>query len=146
MKQLKSAEILLVEDNPCDAELTMRALKNQRICNPIVHVSDGEEALEYLFGCNPDHPKAWGPRVILMDLKLPKVDGLEVLKAIRQNPLTRLIPVVILTSSNQECDVLESYRLGANSFLVKPVDSDQYMSVVGDAGRYWATLNEPPGS
>jgi len=146
MSQLKPVEILLVEDNPHDAELTQRALKNHRLANNVVHVSDGEQALDYLFGRGiyAHNPPPAAPRVILLDLKLPKVDGLEVLRTIRQDPRTQFIPTVVMTSSNQERDVIESYRLGVNSFIVKPVDSDQFLEVVRNLGLYWVLMNHPP--
>ena len=146
MSYPNAIEILLVEDNPTDAELTMRALKHCRLANQVVHVKDGEAALDYLFGRGPHahQPLPPPPRVILLDLKLPKVDGLEVLQAIREDPRTRLIPTVVLTSSNQEQDVVKSYQLGVNSYIVKPVDSDQFLEAVRNLGLYWILLNEPP--
>lgn len=139
-------EILLVEDNPHDAELTIRALKKRNLANNIIHVSDGQAALDYLFGSGPprDTTCHYHPKVVLLDLKLPKVDGIEVLRQIRSNEHTRLLPVVILTSSREDRDVIETYRLGANSYIVKPVDFEQFSEAVSNLGLYWLLLNEPP--
>ncbi len=138
--------ILLVEDNPDDEVLTVRALKQHRVANEIAVARDGEEALKYLAGAA--ERKARGetplPQVMLLDLKLPKVDGLEVLARIRQDPATRLLPVVVLTSSREERDLVESYRLGANSYIRKPVDFNQFSESVRQLGLYWVVLNEPP--
>ena len=129
--------ILLVEDNPDDEILTIRALRRGKVTNPIQVARDGEEALKVIFSANPL------PSVVLLDLKLPKVDGLEVLQQTRANKRTRLLPVVILTSSTEECDIIESYSLGANSYVRKPVDFDQFTQAVAQLGLYWALLNEP---
>ena len=139
-------DILLVEDNPSDAELTLRALKKNNLANRVVHVSDGEEALAFVFGPEGSggQGKVNAPRLILLDLKLPMVDGLEVLKVLKSDPRTRAIPVVILTSSKEERDVVESYRLGGNSYIVKPVDFDKFLQAVRDLGMYWLLLNQPP--
>ena len=138
-----SVEILLVEDNPYDAELTLEALRNHRLANRIHVARDGAEALDFLFPADaagqPNHPK-----VILLDLKLPKVDGLEVLRRVKTDPRTRLIPVVVLTSSREERDIVESYRLGVNSYIVKPVDFPQFTEAVRTLGFYWVLLNQPP--
>ena len=137
--------ILLVEDNPDDEALTLRALKKNNIANRVVVARDGAEALDFLFGRgahagrNPENT----PTVVLLDLKLPKVDGLEVLKALRADDRTRILPVVVLTSSKEERDIVASYRLGANSFIRKPVDFDQFIQAVGELGLYWLVLNEP---
>lgn len=138
--------ILLVEDNPNDAELTLRALTKSKIANPIVVAEDGQEALDFLFarGKYAERNVEQLPQLILLDLKLPKVDGLEVLRALRDDPRTRLLPVVVLTSSVQEQDLLESYSLGANSFVRKPVDFVQFVEAVGHLGLYWLVLNEVP--
>lgn len=138
-------EILLVEDNPNDIELTLRALKSTLV-NKIFVVRDGEEALDFLFaqGKYIDLHSEALPRVILLDLKLPKVDGLEVLKQIRENDKTKYIPVVVLTSSLEERDLIESYRLGVNSYIVKPVEFDQFIKSVSELGLYWLLLNKPP--
>lgn len=137
--------ILLVEDNPDDEALTLRALKKNNIANEVVVTRDGVEALDFLFcqgtyrGRNPLEK----PAVILLDLKLPKVDGLEVLKRLRTDDRTRLYPVVILTSSKEEHDLINGYRLGANSYIRKPVDFNQFVDAVGQLGLYWLVLNEP---
>jgi CheY-like chemotaxis protein len=136
-----SVEILLVEDNPDDLELTLRALKKHRITNSVHVARDGAEALEYLFGeCSAGQC----PRVILLDLKLPKVDGLDVLRRIKGDARLRTLPVVILTSSREERDLVESYNLGANSYIVKPVDFAQFTESVRQLGLYWMLLNESP--
>ena len=139
-------EILLVEDNPNDAELALRALKKNKLANNILVVTDGEEALDFVFarGAFSDRKVENGPKVILLDLKLPKVDGLEVLRAIKSDPRTKVIPVVVLTSSKEESDVVESYKLGANSYIVKPVEFDKFVAAVKDLGLYWLLLNQPP--
>lgn len=139
--------ILLVEDNPDDEALTLRALKKGHVANLVVVVRDGEEALEYLFrtGRYADLKDPL-PEVIMLDLKLPKVSGLEVLKQLRANPATRLIPVAILTSSREDRDLIEGYSLGANSFIVKPVDMGQFTTAVQQVGMYWLLLNQVPGS
>jgi two-component system response regulator len=138
--------ILLVEDNPDDEALTLRALKRNNILNEVVVAHDGVEALDYLFGsgvhAGRDLSKA--PQLVLLDLKLPKVDGLEVLKRLRADPRTRLQPVVILTTSNEERDIVSSYELGANSYIRKPVDFNQFMEAVRQLGLYWLLLNVPP--
>ncbi len=138
--------ILLVEDNPDDEELALRALRKRNIGNPIVVCRDGAEALEYVFGTGKYAGRnvADSPAVTLLDLKLPKVDGLTVLERIRADERTRHIPVVVLTSSNQEMDIVRSYRLGANSFVRKPVEFEQFMEAVQQLGLYWLLLNEPP--
>lgn len=146
MNVLSDTDILLVEDNPDDAELTRRALKKNNLANNLVHVIDGEEALDYLFarGRFSERTAGNGPRLILLDLKLPKVDGLEVLQEIKASPLTKFIPVVVLTSSKEERDIVESYKLGVNSYIVKPVEFKRFVEVVGELGLYWLLLNESP--
>ena len=141
-----SIEILLVEDNPNDVELTLHALKKNNLTNHIHVVRDGAEALEYLFGGGvyAGRDVNHTPKVILLDLKLPKVDGLEVLKRIKSDERTRSIPVVVLTSSREERDIVESYRLGVNSYITKPVDFDQFTEAVRQLGLYWLLLNQPP--
>lgn len=142
----ESVEILLVEDNPYDAELTLHALQKIRLANRIEHVHDGVEAMDYIFGTGAYAGRSvWErPRVILLDLKLPKVDGLEVLRRVRGDTRTCNIPVVVLTSSREEHDVVESYKLGVNSYIVKPVDSDQFTQAVQHLGLYWLLVNQPP--
>jgi two-component system, response regulator len=138
-------DVLLVEDNPNDAELTMRALRASIRSERFLHAEDGVRALGMLFeeGGVPAR-LARLPRMILLDLKLPKLDGLEVLRRVKQDERTRNIPVVVLTSSKEERDILESYRLGANSYLVKPVGFEEYIAAIKDACRYWLVLNQPP--
>ncbi|MGA2446540.1 MAG: response regulator [Opitutaceae bacterium] len=138
--------ILLVEDNPDDAALTLRALKKHNVANEVVEAHDGVEALDYLFGTGAHAGRniRQQPQVILLDLKLPKVDGLEVLRRVRNDPRTRLLPVVILTSSNEEKDRVNGYALGANSYIRKPVDFTQFAESVRQLGLYWLLLNEPP--
>ena len=141
-----SIEILLVEDNPSDEELTLYALKRNNVTNPIRVVRDGAEALEYLFctGAYAHRQINEPPKVVLLDLKLPKVDGLEVLERIKADDRTRAIPVVMLTSSQEERDIVESYQLGVNSYIVKPVDFEQFVEVVRQLGLYWMVLNKTP--
>ena len=141
--QPKDVKILLVEDNPDDVELTLRAFKKHNLANHITVARDGEEALDILFQRN-DKSASERPDLILLDLKLPKVDGLEVLKQVKSNSRTKVIPVVILTSSKEENDRAESYNLGANSYLLKPVDFEKFTGVVMQLGLYWLLLNEPP--
>lgn len=139
MTQPAGTEILLVEDDPADLELTIRALKSRNLANRIVVARDGAEALEALSGHD-------APRVVLLDLKLPKVDGLTVLQRIRQNPKTRTLPVVVLTSSREGPDIARCYELGVNSYIVKPVDFDAFVKAVTDIGLYWMLLNQAPNS
>ncbi len=138
--------ILLVEDNPDDEALTLRALKRNNIRNEVLVVRDGAAALDYMFGRGEFQGRDLNniPQVILLDLKLPKVDGLEVLRQLRANPRTKRAPVVILTSSKEESDLLEGYNLGANSYVRKPVDFTQFMEAVRQLGLYWLVLNEAP--
>jgi CheY-like chemotaxis protein len=142
----REVEILLVEDNPSDAELALRALKKNNLANNVIRVCDGEEALDFIFARGPfkGRKKLNIPRLILLDLKLPKVDGIEVLKIIKADPVTKIIPVVVLTSSNEESDMIESYRLGVNSYIVKPVDFDKFIESVRNIGFYWLLLNQQP--
>jgi len=139
-------EILLVEDNPHDAELTLYALKKYNVANHIEVARDGAEALDYVFctGAYAHRRIENGPKVVLLDLKLPKVDGLEVLRRIKADPRTRTIPVVVLTSSREERDIVESYQLGVNSYIVKPVDFEQFTQAVRQLGLYWMLLNQSP--
>lgn len=138
--------ILLVEDNPDDEALTLRALKKNRIQNEVIVARDGVEALDYLFGTGAYAGRnvAELPQLVLLDLKLPRIDGLEVLRRLRDDPRTRLQPVVILTTSNEDRDVLRSYELGANSYIRKPVDFEQFMEAVRQLGLYWLVLNLAP--
>ena len=140
------ADILLVEDNPQDAELTIRSLRKRNLANHLVVVEDGEEALEYLFcrGRFAERDVNHLPKVVLLDLKLPKVSGLEVLRELKANEHTRLIPVVVLTSSRQDPDIEAAYALGANSYVVKPVDFDAFADAVSSLGLYWLLINQPP--
>jgi two-component system, response regulator len=139
-------EIVLVEDNPNDAELISRSLKKHHLANKIVHLTDGAQALEFLLGAGAaGRPGGPGlPRVVLLDIKLPKVDGLEVLRQMKADARTREIPVVILTSSNQERDVSTAYALGVNSFVTKPIKFDEFAKVVAELGMYWLMVNVPP--
>ena len=139
----QQVDILLVEDNPQDAEMTIRALKKHNLANSVHHAKDGAEALDYLFG-RPNTGSRPQPKVVLLDLKLPRVDGLDVLERLRQNPRTRTLPVVVLTSSREEPDILRAYKLGANSYIVKPVEFDSFVKAVSEAGLYWLLLNHPP--
>ncbi|MFZ0334760.1 MAG: response regulator [Candidatus Acidiferrales bacterium] len=136
--------ILLVEDNPDDEALTLRALKKNNISNDVVVARDGAEALDYLFGTGEQQGRAITPRVVLLDLKLPKIDGLEVLRRVRANEKTKLLPIVLLTSSNEERDRLQGYDLGVNSYVRKPVDFVQFTEAVRQLGLYWLLLNEEP--
>ena len=142
----REVEILLVEDNPSDLELAMHALKKYNLANNIEIKRDGAEALDFIFcqGKYTERDIEEIPKIILLDLKLPKIDGLEVLNKIKSNPQTRNIPVVVMTSSNQERDIVESYELGVNSYIVKPVDFEQFADAVRNIGFYWLLLNEPP--
>ena len=139
-------EILLVEDNPDDEELTLHALKKVNLVNRINVVRDGAEALDFIFctGTCAQRLIENMPKLIFLDLKLPKVDGLEVLQRIKADPRTRMIPVVMLTSSREERDIVESYQMGVNSYIVKPVDFEQFVQSIGQVGLYWALINEPP--
>jgi len=141
-----AVEILLVEDNPSDLEVALRALKAHNLCNSIHVARDGEEALDFIFcrGSHSDRRPDELPRVILLDLKLPLIDGLEVLRQIRGDARTRNVPVVVLTSSTEERDVVESYALGVNSYIAKPVDFDQFRDAMQVIGMYWLMLNRPP--
>ena len=144
MKQPKDIRILLVEDNPDDVELTLRVFRKYHIINKIIVARDGEEALEILFNSRKGVPEGERPDLILLDLKLPKIDGLEVLRQIKGNPRTQPIPVVILTTSKEEADLMKSYKLGVNSYIRKPVNFDNFIEVIRQLGLYWLLLNEPP--
>jgi two-component system, response regulator len=139
-------DILLVEDNPNDAELTISALERHNLANHLVHVEDGAAALDFIYarGEYAGREVADRPRLVLLDLKLPKVDGLEVLRILKSDPRSSMTPVVVLTSSKQERDLVESYRLGVNSYIVKPVDFDKFIDAVKELGFYWLLLNKQP--
>lgn len=143
---MEEAYILLVEDNPTDAELTMRALKRKGLANEVIWAKDGAEALDFIFaeGEYSDRDQENIPRLILLDLRMPKVDGLEVLQRIKADELTRRIPVVVLTSSQEDRDIVESYKLGVNSFVSKPVEFDEFIDAVSTLGFYWMLINNPP--
>src|SRR6476469_8242469 len=141
---LNEVEILLVEDNMSDAELIIRALRKVNLANHLIHVKDGEEALDFIFarGKFVERQMKNIPRVILLDIKMPKVDGIEVLRSIKTNDATKFIPVVIMTSSKEEQDIVKSYELGVNSFVVKPVDFDGFSKAVSELGMYWVLINQ----
>jgi len=136
----EAVDILLVEDNQDDAGLTIRALKKNKLANNLVHLTDGEEALNFLFGDGKNNM----PKLILLDLKMPKVDGIEVLRRLKASEDKKVIPVVILTSSKEERDIVESYKLGVNAYIVKPVDFEKFVKAVSDLGLFWLVLNQPP--
>jgi two-component system response regulator len=145
MTAFEHVDILLVEDNPTDAELTIRALRKRNLANNLVWVKDGEDALDFIF-CRRKHvDRANGtPKLVLLDIKLPKVDGIEVLRAVKADPHTKPIPIAILTSSQEERDMVESYQLGVNSYIVKPVDFEKFLEMVAQVGLYWALVNKVP--
>lgn len=145
--ETQEVEILLVEDNPNDAELTIRALKKHNLANSLVWVKDGTEALDFIFAQGTYSGRSVGnaPKVILLDLRLPKMGGMEVLERIKADERTKAIPVVILTSSKEDRDVVESYRLGVNSFVSKPVEFERFFETVSRMGLYWLLVNRPPG-
>lgn len=144
MNMTTAVEILIVEDTPEDLELTLRAFKKAKLSNKIQIARDGAEALEFIFceGAYAQRQPEDGPKVILLDLKLPKIDGLEVLKRIKGDSRTSLIPVVVLTSSKEQSDIVESYKLGVNSYIVKPVNFERFVAAVGELGMYWLLLNQ----
>jgi CheY-like chemotaxis protein len=146
MNENHAMDILVVEDNPQDLELTLRALRKAHVSNHIQVARDGSEALDYIFctGAFVGRKIENGPKVVLLDLKLPKVDGLQVLKKIKGDERTKKIPVVVLTSSKEQQDIIESYRLGVNSYIVKPVEFEGFAEAVGKLGMYWLLLNQPP--
>jgi len=146
MEATSVVEILIVEDSPNDAEMALRALKKNNLANNVLVLSDGEMALDFIFakGKFAGRKEAPRPKIILHDLKLPKVDGLEVLKEIKSHAETKIIPVIVLTSSREESDLITSYRLGVNSYIVKPVDFDKFVDAVRDLGLYWLLLNQQP--
>jgi two-component system response regulator len=133
-------EVLLIEDNPEDAELTIRVLKKHNLANNLVHLQDGEAALDFLFADGNNNI----PRLILLDLKMPKVDGIEVLSKIKNDDQKKIIPVVVLTSSKEERDIIESYKLGVNAYVVKPVEFEKFVEAVAKLGLFWLLLNQPP--
>lgn len=135
-----AVEILLIEDNPDDAGLTIHALKKNNLADNVLHLNDGEEALNYLFS---GETRAI-PKVILLDLKMPKVDGIEVLRRLKSDEEKKVIPVVVLTSSKEERDIVESYKLGVNAYIVKPVDFDKFVKAISEIGLFWLLLNQPP--
>jgi len=139
----QEVEVLIVEDNDEDAELTIRALKKHHLANHVVHLSDGEQALDFIFGRGNYSGRVilQMPKVILLDIKMPKISGLEVLQAVKSDPLTKVIPVVILTSSEEDPDIKKAYALGANSYIVKPVEFDNFSRTVADLGLYWMVVN-----
>jgi CheY-like chemotaxis protein len=145
MEPFEQVEILMVEDNPMDAELTIRALKNGGLANKLLWVKDGQQALDFLFRQGEFAEREdTVPRIVLLDLKMPKVDGIEVLRAIRADARTKQVPVVIMTSSQEEQDVVRSYELGVNSYVVKPVDFNAMAELVRQAGYYWLAINRTP--
>lgn len=140
MQNSNAVEILLVEDNLDDAGLTIRALKKHNLANNLLHLHDGEEAINYLFS----EKTTSIPKVILLDLKMPKVDGIEVLRKLKGDERRKIIPVVVLTSSKEEKDIVESYKLGVNAYIVKPVDFDKFAKAIAEIGFFWLLLNQPP--
>jgi two-component system response regulator len=146
MDHTEAVDILLVEDNPQDAELTIRALKKHNLANRVIVIEDGAAALDFIFARGTYAARDVGhpPKVVLLDLKLPKVNGLEVLRALKQDERTRAIPVVIVTSSREDPDIKTAYALGANSYVVKPVDFDAFAEAVSSLGLYWLLVNQPP--
>lgn len=146
MENLNAVEILIVEDNPQDAELTVRALRKQNLANRIYVVEDGAEALDFIFckGKYAERDFAKPPKVIFLDLKLPKISGLEVLQKIKSNPLTKTLPVVVVSSSREDPDIKKAYELGVNSYVVKPVNFEDFLSAMTHTGLYWLLVNEAP--
>jgi CheY-like chemotaxis protein len=145
MTGFEYVEILLVEDNPTDAELAIRALRKKNLANNLVWVRDGAEALDFFYCRGQYQGRVNGaPKLILLDLKLPKVDGIEVLRTLKSDPEARLVPVVMLTSSHEEKDIVESYQLGVNSYIVKPVDFEKFLDMVSQVGLYWSLVNKVP--
>jgi two-component system, response regulator len=146
MSENDPVEILLVEDNPADAEMTLRALRRYNLANKVHWVKDGEQALEFMFrtGAYAGRDPVEVPKLVMLDIKMPKVDGIEVLRRIKANAETRSVPVVVMTSSNEERDVVESYRLGVNSYIVKPVQFESFLETVAKIGLYWVITNRVP--
>ena len=139
-------EVLIVEDNPHDLEMTLRALRKHRLANDVIAVTDGAAALDYLFARGPYAARDMSavPRVVFLDLKLPKIDGVDVLRQLKSDPRTKSIPIVVLTSSAEERDRVESYALGVNSYVVKPIEFDSFAKTIADLGFYWLAINRPP--
>ena len=148
MTDYNKVEILFIEDNHDEAELTIRSLKKHNLANKLMHIDDGADALDFIFakGIYSERVNSPEPKLIILDLKLPKIDGLEILRQLKAEERTRLIPVVVLTSSQEEKDVIESYRLGVNSYIVKPVNFESFGKAVADLGLYWVILNHRPNS
>jgi two-component system response regulator len=145
MSEYEQVEILYAEDNPADAELTLHTLKERKVANNIVWVQDGAAALDFIHCRGKYADRTTGmPKIILLDLKMPKVDGIDVLKAIKSDPKTQTIPVIILTSSHEESDLVKSYKLGVNSYIVKPVDFEKFAQVIEEVGLYWLVSNKAP--
>jgi len=146
VQNIHEVDVLLVEDNPNDAELTLRALKKHNLANRLFHVKDGAEAIDFLFsqGAYSDRRVENGPKIVLLDLKLPKVDGIEVLRKIKTDDRTKLTPVVVMTSSREDRDLKECYKLGVNGYVVKPVEFEGFALAVSQLGLYWLLLNETP--
>jgi two-component system response regulator len=144
MQDLRAIEILLAEDSASDAEMALRALKKNNLANSVTWVRDGVEALEFIFSTGKFSGRSGNPKLVMLDIKMPRVDGIEVLRQMRADERTRLIPVVILTSSAEERDIMESYKLGVNSYIVKPVDFSQFAQVIVQVGMYWAVVNRTP--
>jgi CheY-like chemotaxis protein len=145
-QNMNEVEVLLVEDNPSDAELTTRALRKRNLANKLFHVKDGAEAIDFLFAQGPFASRRIqnGPKVVLLDLKLPKVDGIEVLRRIKADARTKVIPVVVMTSSREDRDLVDCYNLGVNGYVVKPVEFEDFARAVSELGCYWLLLNETP--
>ena len=147
METLEQVEILLAEDNPADAEMTMRALRKHHLANRVFWVKDGAEALDFIFcrGAFSGRDPGRAPKLLLLDLKMPKVDGIEVLRQVKADARARALPVVVMTSSNEERDVVESYQLGVNSYIVKPIGFEDFVETVAKIGLYWVLKNRVPG-
>jgi two-component system response regulator len=145
-ERFEQIEILLVEDNPADAEMTLRALRRNQLANKVHWVKDGAEALEFMFrtGAYAARAPASSPKLVMLDIKMPKIDGIEVLRRLKANAATCAVPVVVMTSSNEERDVMESYRLGVNSYIVKPVQFEAFHDIVSKIGLYWVLTNRVP--
>ena len=145
MQPFENVDILLAEDSEADGEMTLRALRKNNLSNEVIWVRDGAEALDFIFGRGQYQQRHRRPKLILLDIKMPKVDGIEVLRQIKKNEETKTIPVVIMTSSAEDRDVIESYQLGVNSYVVKPVEFEQFMDTVSKLGYYWTLVNRVPG-